>query len=131
MFTTLANTTTAALFLIRVTAIYSQDRWISAFFVASWVVVLGLYIYDDTLAALAFAEHPESQRCIEGPGHGALGSLANAIFDTLVYLAISWRITSYSVAGDNWKDRLRSFTRGDGLLGLSKSLLYSGQIYYL
>jgi hypothetical protein len=61
----------------------------------------------------------------------AWGFVANSIYDTLIYLAISWQLASFSMAGDGWKDRLRSFVSGDGLLGLSKALLQSGQIYYL
>jgi hypothetical protein len=58
--------------------------------------------------------------------------VASAIFDTLVFLAISWRLISTSIIGSaSWRDRLKSFVKGEGLLDLSKLLLRSGQFYYM
>jgi len=56
--------------------------------------------------------------------------VATALYDTLIYIAISWHLTSFSMSGDNWKCSVRSFVKGDGLLGLSKGLLQNGQLYY-
>lgn len=53
--------------------------------------------------------------------------VASATFDTLVFIAISWRLASTSMIGNSFK----SFVRGEGLLGLSRALLRSGQIYYM
>jgi len=54
----------------------------------------------------------------------------NAINDTLIFLAISYNIISYTIIGDSWRARAKSFFRADGLPRLSKSLLQSGQLYY-
>jgi hypothetical protein len=51
--------------------------------------------------------------------------------DTLVFLAISYRMTSFAMVKSTWRARTKSFFTGDGLYYLSKVLLQSGQIYYL
>jgi len=56
--------------------------------------------------------------------------IAHFAFDTLVFFAISLRIVSFSIVGDTFGARMRSFFRGDGLPNLSRSLLYGGQLYY-
>jgi hypothetical protein len=55
----------------------------------------------------------------------------HAIYDTLVFLAISFRILSYTVVGDTFEARVKSFFRGTGLPNLSRSILQGGQLYYL
>jgi len=55
----------------------------------------------------------------------------HAIYDTLVFLAISFRILSYTVVGDTFEARVKSFFRGTGLPSLSRSILQGGQLYYL
>ena len=57
--------------------------------------------------------------------------IANAIHDTLVFLAISYRIISYTAIGDSWSARVKSFFTADGLPRLSRALLQSGQQFYL
>ena len=51
--------------------------------------------------------------------------------DTLVFLAISYRMTSFAIVKSTWRARTKSFFTGDGLYYLSKVLLQSGQVYYL
>jgi hypothetical protein len=58
-------------------------------------------------------------------------AVLNAINDTLVFLAISYHIISYTTIGDSWSARAKSFFTADGLPRLSKALLQGGQLYYL
>jgi hypothetical protein len=51
--------------------------------------------------------------------------------DTLVFLAISYRMVSIAMVKSTWRAWIKSFFTGDGLLYLSKVLLQSGQVYYL
>lgn len=39
-------------------------------------------------------------------------------------------MVSASMDGDTWHARWRSFTHGEGLYQLSKSILQGGQLYY-
>jgi len=57
--------------------------------------------------------------------------VANAIYDTLVFLAISHHIVSYTAIGDIWSARAKSFFTADGLPRLLRVLLQSGQQFYL
>jgi hypothetical protein len=54
-----------------------------------------------------------------------------AVNDTLVFLAISYRMVSSAMVSCTWSARARSFFTGEGLHQLSKALLQSGQVYYL
>ena len=74
-----------------------------------------------------------TNRCINTAvkSFGFAPIVLNAVNDTLVFVAISLRIVSYTTIGDSWKVRVRSFFVADGLPRLSKALLQSGQLYYL
>jgi hypothetical protein len=75
-----------------------------------------------------------------GPGQGyvargghrvAIPILLQSAFDTLVFIAISFRIASYSIVGDTFNGRVRSLFRGEGLPSLSRRIIMGGQLYYL
>ena len=100
------------------------------FFGLCWLSVLGLFIYDTTTILSRFANDGESFQCYSVKRFDALGYIATAAYDTLMYLAISWRLASFGTS-DNWKSRVRAFVTGDELSKLSKVLLHSGQAYYL
>ena len=57
--------------------------------------------------------------------------LCNVANDTLVFLAISYRITSHSIGDQGWRSTFRRFFRGDGVPRVAKDLLYNGQACYL
>ena len=61
----------------------------------------------------------------------AIPILLTAVNDTLVFLAISYRMVSIAIVKNTWRARTKSFFTGDGLYYLSKALLQSGQVYYL
>ena len=62
---------------------------------------------------------------------GIVPNMLNAVNDTLIFAAITYRILSYSVVGDSWSARARSFLEADRLPRLLKALLQGGQLYYL
>ncbi|KAF7969583.1 hypothetical protein HWV62_26893 [Athelia sp. TMB] len=57
--------------------------------------------------------------------------VSNTAYATLVFFAISYRIASQCVGGDDWRARVRSFFRGDGAPRVGKDLLRNGQLCYL
>lgn len=119
--------TASLLFYIRLSAIYLHDKRAMVFFGLLWSAVMGYFIYDTVQSHEQFAQiHSISP----GKNHAWI-YITNAIFDTLVYLAISWKLAAFSTSNDGYKQRLLSFTTGDGLLGLTKALLRGGQLYYL
>jgi hypothetical protein len=79
-------------------------------------------------------EHiPYTRRCTEGVAHSytLVPVIMTALNDTLVYIAISYRLATISMVSSTWRARAKSFFTGEGLHHLSKALLESGQVYYL
>jgi len=118
-----------SLFFVRLTAIYSYDKFVVTFFGSCWLVVLGIFIFDTTTVISRSSDAGTSKQCFVFTHTDAWGYIATAVYDTFMYLAISWRLASFAMT-DQWKSRVRSFVTGGGLSGLSKVLLRSGQLYY-
>jgi hypothetical protein len=120
----------SALFFIRLSAVYSRNKYITAFFGSFWLVILGLFVFDSTKSIMRCSEIVQSTHCWKARRIDAWGYIAAAAYDTLMYLSISWQLASFATV-DRWQDRLRLFVTGNGLGWLSKVLLQSGQVYYL
>ena len=127
----LALSGTAALFFFRVRAVYDGSKVIIVIFGILWLATLG--------AAMTFPFSVKgghlgtTDYCLlssVSPVVAAAG-IINTCSDTLVFLAISWRIARHNATGETWREHFRSFYKGDGLPGISKILLQSGQAYYL
>lgn len=77
---------------------------------------------------------PYTRHCVfntKNTAYFAIPSIMTCTNDTLVFLAISYRLTSDAATEGSWRVRVRSFITGDGLYSLSRSILKSGQLYYL
>ncbi|KIM78349.1 hypothetical protein PILCRDRAFT_75720, partial [Piloderma croceum F 1598] len=129
-FFALGLSSTSLLFLSRVRAVYDNSKIITAFFGSMWVATLGL----STIIPLSIdGEHIGlTNQCIKTDvrSFSSVPIIFNAVYDTLIFLAITFRIISYAIIKDSQSARARSFFRGDGLPRMSKALLQSGQIYY-
>jgi hypothetical protein len=119
----------SGLFFVRLSAVYSHDKYIMTFFGSCWLVILGLFVSDSS-RVLRSSELSRSAQCLAIKHQDAWGYIATAVYDTLMYFSISWRLASFATV-DRWQDRLKSFFTGSGLGWLSKVLLRSGQMYYL
>jgi hypothetical protein len=122
---------TSALFFFRVKAVYYWNKFITMFFGALLFALFGLSVL---MPFTASGEHiGTTQICITTKieHFGALPLFLNSLMDTLVFIAISLRIISYSLVGGTFNARMRSFFQGAGLPSLSKSILQGGQLYYL
>lgn len=62
--------------------------------------------------------------------YSSAGFVAAAVNDTLVFIAISYRLVVSSGAGTS-SERLKSFFRGHYMGQLTRVLLQTGQLYYL
>lgn len=58
------------------------------------------------------------------------GLVAAAVNDTMVFVAISWKLILVSFA-EGWSGRMESFFRGKYMGRISRVLLQTGQLYYL
>ena len=120
----------SGIFFVRLTAIYSYDKYIVTFFGSCWLVILGIFVFDTTTVLSRFIARDKSIQCFAVKRNDAWGYIATASYDTLMYIAISWQLASFGKS-NHWKYRMKSFFTGGGLSRLSKVLLRSGQLYYL
>jgi hypothetical protein len=120
----------SGLFFIRLSAVYSHSKYVMIPFGFCWLGVLGIFSYISIEGMARCSGVNRSTQCFEVQPIDAWGYIATAIYDTFMYLAISWQLASFA-AVDRWQDRLKSFVTGDGLGWLSKVLLQGGQVYYL
>jgi len=120
---------TSALFFYRVKAIYNH-KIVTIFFGFLLFALFGL-CFLFSIAAKSGHIGP-TRYCIvtHFEHYGSMPNLLHSIYDTLVFIAISLRIVSYSIVGDTFGARMRSFFRGAGLPSLSRSVLQGGQLYY-
>ena len=131
IFPVLLFTSSSALFFLRVKAVYGNNRIITVFFGLLLLVLFGVCFL---IPLSTKGKHlPTTQICIvfQVEVYVAIPLIAHFVFNNLIFIAISLRITSFSLIGGTFSVRLRSFFRGDGLSRLSKSILYGGQLYYM
>lgn len=120
---------TALLFYFRVTAVYDNNRIVVVFFTLFWLLVAGCYAWDGIHAVPGFVAGANSNHCEIAIVHTSYSAVA--AYDTAVFLAISWRLSSDMKTDCHWKARLVSFFNGKGLYKLSRGLLRDGQCFYL
>ncbi|KZP23843.1 hypothetical protein FIBSPDRAFT_447480 [Athelia psychrophila] len=129
----MSATATALLFYFRVSAVYLNSRIAASLFALGWLAVVGCFAYDSYLGVQKFSSGPDrSCGIILAPNDkmDASSYASIAVYDTMVYLAISWRLSSEPMTGSHWQARLASFFSGSGLYRLSRTLLRDGQFYY-
>ncbi|KAI0785834.1 hypothetical protein C8Q75DRAFT_722395 [Abortiporus biennis] len=119
------------LFFFRVRAVFYDHPYIVYAFFALWLSTLGTISAPFAVTA---ANIGPTKVCIdtEVKGYSSAGIVIIGVHDTLVYLAISVKITLNSVGRNaSPMEAVRAFFSGKGLGRTSKTLLTSGQMYYL
>ncbi|KAH9475833.1 hypothetical protein JR316_0011393 [Psilocybe cubensis] len=125
---------TSLLFYFRVCAMYHNNKAISAFFFVMWLGVVGGCV-PSTIGVSGAMIGP-TKYCISTTlkHYVALGTIMSLIYDSAVFIAISWRLTHLNLVDDmdiNFKDVIKAIVLGKKLSKLSKVLLQDGQVYYL
>ncbi|PPQ94179.1 hypothetical protein CVT25_003816 [Psilocybe cyanescens] len=131
VFNTIAIPITSILFFIRVRAIYEGNKFVSAFFALMWLAVLA-GSFSTTQGVTGTAIGPTSYCMISqmSPYVVAAGVIP-LVNDTMIFLAISWRLMRNSLHHVNFKHGVRAIIFGDYMPVFSRALLQDGQIYYL
>lgn len=128
------------LFFFRARAIYTDSKWTKIFFCLLWLCTLGSFTAPFSISSAASGGG--------GPCIGtnvkrsfSTGLIIIGIHDTIIYLAISIRLTTRSATfcqgnmvggtSPNSSVVVKTFVRGYGMSRLSKVLLTSSQLYYL
>ena len=124
---------TSLLFFFRTRAIFNRNPWVVAFFAGLWLAVLG--------GCLAFivdvfnvpSRVPNNAFCIKGNIHPFVTAttIIPLINDTLIFLAITWRLSRNSYDPLTLRSGIRFLIFGDYVPVFSKVLLQDGQAYYL
>ncbi|KAF7336006.1 hypothetical protein MSAN_02314300 [Mycena sanguinolenta] len=128
----LTQSTTAMLFLLRVTAVWHPNKIAFGVFSILWLAVLGAGITSPL--GIRGAHIGPTMQCIITdvlPGDVELATIMPLVNDTAIFFAISYRILAHVLVADSLADRLRVFFGGNGLSALSQALLQGGQHFYL
>ncbi|KAF7344236.1 hypothetical protein MVEN_01714800 [Mycena venus] len=119
------------LFFLRARAIFNRNPYLVAFFFCLWLSVvataaaLPTSATGGTIGPTAYCVTSDSK-----PYAIAMG-ITPVIHDTVIFLAISWRLFGNSHIDRGLKGNIRAFFTGEYLPRFSKAVLKDGQLYYL
>ena len=128
---TVAVPANSFIMFLRVRAVYSQSTLVVYAFAFLWVAtVAGCVTAPFSLKGIHIGT---TQRCIDSEvkAYGSAGIVISAVNDTLIFLAITYRLLFHHITSSSWSSRVHSFFRGDGMGEVSKLLLQTGQLYYM
>lgn len=126
--------TSSYLFLQRIQAIYAGDKWIRRIFFVLWVVLSASHIVIPIGIDPSFIPGTRYYLDAGVPAYVALSNFSLLFFDTLVLIAISYKIASeHSAAPTNKRVRVpwRALVSGSKLPRFSRAVFRGGQQYYL
>ena len=119
------------LFFFRVRAVFKANKYVVAFFALIWLSTFGSFTVPFSIGG----EHiGTTNRCINSniKPSSSVGIIVSTVNDTLVFVAITYRLVVYNTSVSNtWRMRLKVLFSGEGMGGVSKALLQTGQLYYL
>ena len=117
--------------MVRVFAMYRNNKFVIAFFSISWLSVLGGCIAMPIGSAGIHVS--TTKYCYQTLTHLALAltSIPPFIHDSLIFMATSWGFMRNSYSDLCVKSMFRIVLSGKELPPFSKSILRDGQAYYL
>jgi len=127
----LAISSTAFLMFLRVRAVFNRNSYVVAFFAFMWIAVLGGSL--TAIPGAGGANIGPTNYCVvtKAEPYLATAALIPLVNDTLLFLAISWRLMKNTHMENSIQTRFRILAFGEYLLPFSKALLQDGQVYYL
>ena len=122
---------TVLLFVMRVSALYNNNKYVVVFFSITWLSVLAACIAVP-IGAIG-TQIGTTKYCIEDktPLAAKLSSFCPFLHDSLVFIATSWALMRSSYSEVNVKNGFRVMVLGRHLPAFSKSILRDGQAYFL
>ncbi|KZP04023.1 hypothetical protein FIBSPDRAFT_1054944 [Athelia psychrophila] len=121
---------TSFLFFLRVRAVYLHSRFVTALFGILWLITATLNIVADV--SIRAGPLADTQHCMNFRiQHFTYPSISSFVYDTFIFIAISYRLAADAATEQSWRVRLQSAVTGKGLFRLSRALMISGQLYYL
>ncbi|KAK7682604.1 hypothetical protein QCA50_014404 [Cerrena zonata] len=132
VFASLAFPINSLLFFLRVRGVFFESRRLVIAFFALWLLLVGAFVQPLVLVITNMIS--SKFLCVVNVRpFGTFGFLSVAVFDTLIFLTISLKLTVIMRYMDRgWKARILAILRGGRGLGhASQALLQTGQLYYL
>ncbi|KAJ7803191.1 hypothetical protein B0H14DRAFT_2889545 [Mycena olivaceomarginata] len=127
----IAVPSTSLLFFLRARAIFDKNTYLVLFFFLVWLSVLGSAATVPTaIIAINIGPTPFCINAGVRPYAGAAG-ITPLVNDTIIFLAISWRLFRNSYADISLRGNIKTFITGEYLPQFSRALLKDGQMYYL
>ncbi|PSR83886.1 hypothetical protein PHLCEN_2v5595 [Hermanssonia centrifuga] len=130
----ISSATNSLLMFFRVRAVFSHSTPTVIAFGLLWAATLG----GSLTVPIAFHSGPfdiavATDGCFGTvfPAYVFSAYLISAVYDALLFLAVTYRLLFYHLYRDGQTSRLKSFFSGEGLGHVSKVLLQTGQSYYL
>ena len=125
---------TSLLFFFRTRAVFDTNPWIVAFFLGFWLAVVATGVL--VIVGLESTNIGSTEYCTDGQVRSfvQIAAIIPVINETLVFLAISWRLYSNSYVRPSptiIRNGLQVLIFGDYLPRFSKAILQDGQAYYL
>jgi len=118
-------------FVIRVSALYSNNRYVVTFFSMAWLGVLGSYIEAPIGTTGGYIG--STMFCVNLRKNLAVALTASSVFilDLLIFMATSWALMRNSYADVTIKNSIKVMVFGRALPAFSQSILRDGQAYFL
>ncbi|KAH8102115.1 hypothetical protein BXZ70DRAFT_54267 [Cristinia sonorae] len=124
--------TSSLLFLFRIRAVFFDNTPVLLLFFSLWLSILGTDILTPIFFDGVFLGDTsicENKRLSDA---SAVGIVLTAANDTLVFVAITAKVLWLNHRGGRtWAARVRTFFTGEGISGVSRIVLQTGQMYYL
>ncbi|CAA7262452.1 unnamed protein product [Cyclocybe aegerita] len=124
---------TSLLFLIRIYAIFNGNRRVRTFFTVMWLAVFAGSLTPGLGLTAANIGPTKYCKQVNVESYVAAAAVIPLVNDTLVFLAISWKLmkNAHLELHPMRRTGFRVFFRGDYLPSFSRGLLQDGQVYYL
>lgn len=118
-------------FVMRISALYSKNKFVVAFFSVTWLFVLASYILAPIETVGASIKN--TMYCLNTRSKLANSLTSSSVFihDMLIFIATSWAFMRNSYSDVNVKNGIRVMVFGKDLPAFSRSILQDGQAYFL
>ncbi|KAJ7128703.1 hypothetical protein C8R44DRAFT_667079 [Mycena epipterygia] len=122
---------TSLLFFFRVRAVYGGQRIVTVIFGLLWIVELGAcMVIPFGTGGINIGPTRYCLVAVVVPWDGA-AAITPAIFDTAVFLAISYKLIGNTHVNYSRMEKLRAFFSGAYLPSFSRAIFVDGQVYYM
>ena len=121
------------MWLIRLRAIYGGDRIVTSIFGFLWLAVVASSVLAIVGATVTSIGNPPECLIVSTRKYDGASGICITVYDTLVFLAISYRLVSNSAKTQRqtlWEQTKALFS-GSNLPAFPKALFTDGQMYYM